>query len=153
MHATECEDRTPRRTHRTRGAHSYFSHTNVTRDQRTYVGSNMRGIAPCLSKVIFSSSMFHGTLLDPHMSPHFSTPFSTQFSTPFPAPTPLLNTSMIRSPCATPQGGLILGRLAEPSPLTNNGRGSKGQEESTSRTTHSTSCPPETPEGIVPKSK
>ena len=94
VHATGCEDRTHRRTHRTRGAHSYFSHTNVTRDQRTYVGSNMRGIAPCLSKVIFSSSMFHGTLLDPHMSPHFSTPFSTQFSTPFPAPTPLLKTSM-----------------------------------------------------------
>ena len=63
-------------------------------------------------------------LFESHFSSHspFSTFFSTFFSTlfPAPAPNPMSTPSLPTSPnhCATPQGGLFFGRVAEQSPLT-----------------------------------
>ena len=60
--------------------------------------------------------MFHGTLLESQFSS--PSPFSSFCSTPLLAQTSLLNASISQKPCATLQGRLILGRLAEQSPLT-----------------------------------
>ena len=119
VHPTGVEERTPPRTHKTRGTDAHISRARLTRHQRTCVGSSVSGIAPLsLKKVIFISSMVHGMLLNPHVSPHFSSPFSTPFSAPTPLSTPsLLNSSTSPNPCATPQEGLFC-RLAEQSPLT-----------------------------------
>ena len=85
-----------------------FSRARVTRHQRTCVGSSVSGITPRLSKVIFISSMFHGMLLDPHLTPRFSSPLST----PFPAPTLLSTPSLLNS-----STGPNLCALAEQIPL------------------------------------
>ena len=59
--------------------------------------------------------MFRCALLESQFSS--PSPFSSFCSTPLLAQTPLLNASLSQKPCAAPQGGLILGRLAEQSPL------------------------------------
>ena len=61
--------------------------------RRTFSRARVSGITPRLSKVIFISSMFHGMLLDPHLTPRFSSPLST----PFPAPTLLSTPSLLNS--------------------------------------------------------
>ena len=57
------------------------------------------------------SLMFRGTLLESQFSSR--SPLSSFCSTPLLARTPPRITSMSQKPCATPQGGLILGRMAE----------------------------------------
>ena len=106
------EDSTPRRRRK------FFS---CTRDQRTCVGSrpNGQGHVDCLSPRAHQKSlirhMFRGILLESQFSSPSS--FSSFCSIPPPAQTPLLNTSISQKPCATSQGGLLFGRLAEHSPL------------------------------------
>ena len=105
------EDRTPRT--RDTDAHFFSSCAHTTHHQRTCVGSkpDSQGHVDCLPPRTNQKSlirvMFRGTLLESR--------FSSFCSTPLPA---LLNASMRQKPCSTPQGGLILGRLAEQSPLT-----------------------------------
>ena len=93
---------------------------SCTRDQRTCVGSRPNGqghvdcLSPCAHQKPLIRLMFRGTLLDSQLSS--PSPFSSFCFTPLLAQTPLLNASMSQRPCATPQGGLNLGRLAEQSP-------------------------------------
>ena len=61
-------------------------------------------------------SMFRGTLLESQFSS--PNPFSSFCSTPPPTQTSLLNTGMSMTPCVTPKGGLLFGRMAGQSPLT-----------------------------------
>ena len=109
MHATGNEDRTPRRAHRTRGTYAHLSCcAHVTRHQRTRVGSRTCGLFlfQALLNSHSISPMFHGTLLDPHLSPHFSS-FFLHFLAPTPNPmsTPsLLYPSTSPNPCATLEG-------------------------------------------------
>ena len=61
--------------------------------------------------------MLHRAMLDAQLSSLFPTPFRAP--TPNPMSTPsLLYPSTSPNPCATPQGGLFCGRLAEQSPPT-----------------------------------
>ena len=62
------------------------------------------------------SFMFHGTLLDAPFTSPWSVPFPTLAQSPMTTPSLLFpSTSSIP---ASPQGGMLLGRLAEQSPLT-----------------------------------
>ena len=95
---------------------------SCTRDQRTCVGStpNGQGHVDCLSPLAQQKSlirsMFRGTLLESQFSS--PNPFSSFCSTPPPTQTSLLNTGMSMTPCVTPKGGLLFGRMAGQSPLT-----------------------------------
>ena len=106
----DCEDRTLRRTHRTRGTHAHFfsctrstlpTHTRWLKCELYFaLSSHPCFIAPCL---------MHSC---PHSSVHFPAPTPNPMSTPSLL---FLSTSSITAP---PPGGLLLGRVAEQSPLT-----------------------------------
>ena len=102
-----------------RHSRKFFS---CTRNQRTCVGSRPdgQGHVDCLSPRAHPKSfirpMFHGTLLESQFSS--PSPFSSFCSSQLPAQTSLLNASISQKPCATLQGRLILGWLAEQSPPT-----------------------------------
>ena len=63
------------------------------------------------------SSMLHRAMFDALLSSFLPTPFQKLPPNPMSTP-PLLNSSTSPKPCATPQGGLLFGHLAEQSPLT-----------------------------------
>ena len=100
---------TPHRARLTRATHTYV-----------LVCTWLKMLGSCCSLVFLKnhsvSSMFHGTLLDAPFSPPFSTPFPTL--APNPMTTPSLLYPSASSTAATLQGGLLSGRLAEQSPLT-----------------------------------
>ena len=61
--------------------------------------------------------MLHRAMLDAQLSSLFPTPFRAPTHNPMSTPS-LLYPSTSPNPCATPQGGLFCGRLAEQSPPT-----------------------------------
>ena len=107
------------------GQNSCCVHTStyITRTHARWL-KDMRSVSTRVHlKKSVGHLVFHGTLLEPQFS---SASLSSVFlSTLFPTSTPnpmsttsLLNSSTGSNPCATPQGGLLFGRLAEQSPLT-----------------------------------
>ena len=116
VHATGCEDSTPR----TRDTDAHFfsccAHVTVRAGHVINAHALAQGHVDCLSLRAHQKSlvrlMLRRTLLDvPDRFPSFC-------STPPPTQSSLLNTGMSMNRCATPSGSLFFGRVAEQSLLT-----------------------------------